>query len=290
MYIKKCNVCDKEFTVKYKSQLERRKNCSKECQRLSSRTLPLIKKCKGCNNDFTPTKDNLTFCNIDCYLDHKNVRIFEICKICGKEFSYNPSKPKTSCSRSCSNVLMHKLKGHNIGIQNKICLNCWKLYQTKTVYKESSHYCSVECFHEYKQEITTCTWCNQKITKPKSRTKKYENSFCNDEHRLLWLNTEKAEPSQAELKTIKILDNIGIPYQFQYPIGYYLLDFAIVDKKIDIEIDSEYHHSLPDRIPKDKRRDKFMKSLGWKVIRIPSQQVSREIIIEQLDKILYTYN
>lgn len=47
--------------------------------------------------------------------------------------------------------------------------------------------------------------------------------------------------------------------------GWYLLDFALPDEKIDIEIDGSSHRS---HVARDAERDKFLRSLGWKVIRI----------------------
>jgi very-short-patch-repair endonuclease len=48
----------------------------------------------------------------------------------------------------------------------------------------------------------------------------------------------------------------------------YELDFCIVDKKIDIEIDGEQHY-VDERIEKsDINRNKFLEKLGWTIIRI----------------------
>lgn len=48
----------------------------------------------------------------------------------------------------------------------------------------------------------------------------------------------------------------------------YVFDFAIVELKIDIEIDGEYHHNDVNTIEKDKRRDEKAIAEGWKVFRI----------------------
>lgn len=47
--------------------------------------------------------------------------------------------------------------------------------------------------------------------------------------------------------------------------GYYRLDYAHVEAKVNIEIDGSSHRFKKDR---DKKRDEFLRSLGWKVIRI----------------------
>ena len=65
-----------------------------------------------------------------------------------------------------------------------------------------------------------------------------------------------------------ILDKYEISYEPEHRIGLYSLDFAIIDAKIDLEIDGDQHH-LDERIKdSDLRRDAFMIEQGWKVIRI----------------------
>ena len=59
----------------------------------------------------------------------------------------------------------------------------------------------------------------------------------------------------------------GANLQRYVRIGLFCLDFCDIDKKIDIEIDGGTH-TLPDVIDKDKRRDKQLQELGWKIIRI----------------------
>ena len=60
--------------------------------------------------------------------------------------------------------------------------------------------------------------------------------------------------------------------------SYYLLDYFIPSKSICIELDSDYHN-----IDKDNRKDKFLNSLGIKVIRINDLQNNTK---EKLDKIV----
>lgn len=47
--------------------------------------------------------------------------------------------------------------------------------------------------------------------------------------------------------------------------GYYKLDYAHLEAKIDIEIDGSSHRFKRES---DEKRDTFMRVLGWKVIRI----------------------
>ena len=65
-----------------------------------------------------------------------------------------------------------------------------------------------------------------------------------------------------------IFDNHNIDYIQEHRIHTYSLDFAIVDKQINIEIDGEQHY-LDERIVKsDIKRTAYLKNLGWQTIRI----------------------
>lgn len=58
--------------------------------------------------------------------------------------------------------------------------------------------------------------------------------------------------------------------QYKVPNARFKLDFAFFSPnglKIDVEIDGPFHRT-PEGIKRDKRRDKHMKTNGWKVIRI----------------------
>jgi very-short-patch-repair endonuclease len=63
-----------------------------------------------------------------------------------------------------------------------------------------------------------------------------------------------------------ILDTHGISYVEQYQIGPYQLDFAIGN--VDLEIDGDQHYLDERVVASDKRRNEYLKNLGWKIIRI----------------------
>ena len=53
----------------------------------------------------------------------------------------------------------------------------------------------------------------------------------------------------------------------QHPIGPYIVDFAITREKLVIEIDGGIH-KLEEIALRDAERDSFLKSEGWRVLRI----------------------
>ena len=87
-----------------------------------------------------------------------------------------------------------------------------------------------------------------------------------------WQN-RKIKNSYPEQFWMRVFDNNGIQYEREHYVknenstGSYKLDF-LIDDVYDIEIDGS-QHKQNDIFQKDIRRDVYLKSLGYKVYRIP---------------------
>jgi very-short-patch-repair endonuclease len=70
----------------------------------------------------------------------------------------------------------------------------------------------------------------------------------------------------------------------------YVLDFAILELKLDIEIDGQFHITDKKTIAKDKKRNRFLLEQGWRVFRIgwPELKDNREKIIKELCEFIQT--
>ena len=76
--------------------------------------------------------------------------------------------------------------------------------------------------------------------------------------------TEGERKLWAELREFRRL--YGLHARKQAPMGPYVVDFVIHAKTQVIEVDGE-HHFLPDRIAADGRRDAWLRSNGYRVLR-----------------------
>ena len=84
--------------------------------------------------------------------------------------------------------------------------------------------------------------------------------------------------SYAEKFWKQVLTNNNIQFKFNLPISKkdlgltcgncYFLDFALLEKKVDLEIDGRQHEQL-DRQLSDKKRDELLSKNGWTIYRIP---------------------
>ncbi len=63
-------------------------------------------------------------------------------------------------------------------------------------------------------------------------------------------------------------------------VGRYPLDIAYLPKKINIEVDGKYWHR--NKKHRDRRRDGFLRKLGWVVIRVDSKLWRESKVWERL--------
>lgn len=69
------------------------------------------------------------------------------------------------------------------------------------------------------------------------------------------------------------------------PFHKYFLDFAVLDMKIDIEIDGQQHFRTSEAIEHDKKRDDYMVENGWRVYRLAWIEIVKDSkIVEKLIK------
>lgn len=94
--------------------------------------------------------------------------------------------------------------------------------------------------------------------------------------------------SSIERKVKEILDELNIKHENNYPLFGFFPDFAIIDKKIIIECDGDYWHSLPGVPEADIVRQEILESFGWRFIRFTEKQINnniefvKSIIIEEI--------
>lgn len=62
---------------------------------------------------------------------------------------------------------------------------------------------------------------------------------------------------------------LGVPYRSQHPVWATgaILDFALLDQKVAIEVDGP-NHKQPKKKKADQERTAKLEKLGWRVVRI----------------------
>lgn len=91
------------------------------------------------------------------------------------------------------------------------------------------------------------------------------------------INSDPKNMSRPERIFSKIINEFDFfkSYNIIYglPVSKYFLDFAILELKIDIEIDGVQHIRNKDSINHDIKRDRFLIKDGWKVYRISVKEL-----------------
>jgi len=83
------------------------------------------------------------------------------------------------------------------------------------------------------------------------------------------LRHEMTEAEKCLWKHLRAHRLQGWPFRRQHPIPPYVVDFAAVDAKLIVEVDGGQHAESE----KDERRDAFLASQGWRVLRFWNNDV-----------------
>lgn len=75
----------------------------------------------------------------------------------------------------------------------------------------------------------------------------------------------------------KALKETGINAISQYAYGPYVLDFVIPNRRIVIECDGDYWHSLPEVKERDTRKDRYLHHHKWTVLRFTEYQINHDL-------------
>ena len=84
--------------------------------------------------------------------------------------------------------------------------------------------------------------------------------------------TMRGAPTDAELRLWRLLRDrrlSGFKFRRQVPVGPYIVDFLCVGAKLIVEADGSQHAESP----RDKVRDAYLESQGWKVLRFWNNEV-----------------
>ena len=63
-----------------------------------------------------------------------------------------------------------------------------------------------------------------------------------------------------------------LKFRRQHPVGPYVADFYCAKKKLIVEIDG-IAHDMGNNPQRDERRDEWLKSKGYQILRIPANEV-----------------
>lgn len=90
-------------------------------------------------------------------------------------------------------------------------------------------------------------------------------------HRARKLRQKANTPEALAWSSLRILRKHGFPVRRQHPIGPYIVDFAILSRRLVIEVDGSVHNVEANR-RRDKLRDSYLIENGWTVLRLTTDE------------------
>ncbi|MCU7712988.1 DUF559 domain-containing protein [Priestia sp. JV24] len=100
--------------------------------------------------------------------------------------------------------------------------------------------------------------------------------------------------SYIEKKLYQALVFNGFKVRTQVKCGNYRIDLALMKHNIAIECDGHKYHSTSGAKKRDKRKDKYLKDCGWKVLRFTGSAINGDVgkvvlrIKDELEKVSKT--
>jgi very-short-patch-repair endonuclease len=80
-------------------------------------------------------------------------------------------------------------------------------------------------------------------------------------------------PSEQALWELIRGRRLGVQFRRQVPIGRYIVDFLAPAERLVVEVDGGYHAR---RVVADERRDRVLRRLGYRVLRLSAELVFSE--------------
>lgn len=91
------------------------------------------------------------------------------------------------------------------------------------------------------------------------------------------MGTDK--PTSIEIAVQQALDNLGIEYDVHKVIDNLTVDLYIPRSNLVVECDGDYWHNLPGQKHADMRRDYWLRSQGFKVVRIREKAIKENVMV-----------
>ena len=256
-----CVVCDIMFALKENTRM--RTTCSAECRKKSMlgvappNKLPVkTATCKECGVvfQFPGSSSERSYCTISCHNDsmigqrpwNYEPEIVKICQECGINFTVFKSQDRRIyCSRDCQHVAKAKIVGNEHPL--------------------------------YKERVTrTCDYCGVIFESHSCYNRKFCSRGCVG---AASTRTQGGRRSSIELLVEAELIRLGEVFESSKPVGHWLLDFFLPDRKLVLECDGDYWHSIPEVAARDLRKDTWLRQHGYEVVRLSENDIRENVIV-----------
>lgn len=202
------------------------------------------------------------------------------CEKCSKPFLVKPSSKagakRRFCSKECSFGMQ---KGRFVADKSprwidRVTIRC-EVCGTEFQDRPAAHRrtCSRACADKsFERRVTlTCHQCGKPYEKRAKYAKKQK--YCSRACRTAAMPTAN---TSIERKVAELLKDVpGV--HAHYPFDSFIVDFAIPDKRLFIECDGSYWHSLPETQRRDLIKDRLATERGWTMLRLGERDINERL-------------
>jgi BirA family biotin operon repressor/biotin-[acetyl-CoA-carboxylase] ligase len=73
------------------------------------------------------------------------------------------------------------------------------------------------------------------------------------------------------------LQSLLEPFEHSKPIGPWLVDFLLTNRRAVIECDGSYWHSKPEVAARDRRKDAWLAEHGYRIVRLSESSIRENV-------------
>lgn len=237
----------------------------------------------------------------------KVTRVTRPCPGCGLAVIRTPAyfadadrrERQTYCSRSCASRAVNigrakpasrttMLRVNRLGLEafranagarrvTQPCEQCGAAMSVKPCLVGRKRFCSADCKHAKRRTVTgpehwlftreprACEMCGTTALVKRSLVSRFR--FCSRRCAGSWVSNTWPRTSSIERALHESLWLRGVPFEIEHAIGPWTVDIAFPIARLVVEADGTYWHGRDKQKATDRRKDAYMRSHGWRVLR-----------------------
>jgi len=196
----------------------------------------------------------------------KSIDVIITCPMCGKQHTCRPYDVHKFCSLKC----YHKSVANRV---EKVCPVCGKTFSVWACNANRYTTCSQECackfpsaLRRYPAHIKVCENCGTEFRHTPSTNPRFCCFACYRQ-----AIAKRDGETSIEKKVRLFLQTLNIPFEQEYKLARYSLDFFIPLLNLVIECDGTYWHKDAKR---DRAKNQYLKRHGFKLLRLSEDDIN----------------
>jgi very-short-patch-repair endonuclease len=168
----------------------------------------------------------------------------------------------------------------------KCCEACSASFAVPAYRAKRKRFCCLECQRQgmrnlngsahplYRKQPRICEWCGGSFVAVPAKIKAGQGRFCSRACVGAYASQQQdGRRSSIELMVEEELGRRSVSFVAQKKMAHFLCDFYVPERRLVIECDGDYWHSMPKVAARDVRKDNWLKSHGQKIVRLSEAEI-----------------